>query len=226
MMDDGIELRGTKARGDTPDEDSEHELLRKHPVDDAGRSTKAAGSGLKREITVISGVGFIVGQVIGSGIFITPRTILCDSGSFGVTMILWVAGAVIALCGAMCYIELGMTVRKSGGDYAYLLVGYSNKNRYKWTTFTGSLIAFLCSWVSVFVVRPGSIAVIILTCASYLVKSLYIGCEAPSYVITLVALGCIGKSYVFFGISYQHCTFFSVCSIFGRCQQLQCQVCG
>ena len=190
-----LEIKRPREGADTPEVDSEHELLNgDHSGDEESEQTPAKNNnGLKREITVIHGIAYIVGQMIGSGIFITPAIILCKVGSFGVTMILWLIGAVIALGGSMCYIELGISIRKSGGEYAYLLEAYSYKGRHKWTKFTGSLIAFLFSWVSVFLIRPATLAVILLTCSNYLVQSLFIGCDAPSYIITLVTLAAICK---------------------------------
>jgi hypothetical protein len=44
---------------------------------------------------------------IWNRIYATPSNILRSSGSVGVSMIMWLAGALIAACGTTVYIELG-----------------------------------------------------------------------------------------------------------------------
>ena len=40
-------------------------------------------------------------------IYATPSNILRSSGSVGVSLIMWLVGAIIAACGTTVYIELG-----------------------------------------------------------------------------------------------------------------------
>lgn len=144
---------------------------------------------LRKELTVFSGVGFVVGQNIGSAIFITPSHILSLTGSFGVSFILWLVGAGVALSGALCYIELGLLVRKSGAEYAYLLEAYSFKRKNRWCELLGSLLAFLYSWSAVFYFRAASLAVISLACARYLTRPFFTDCDdVPDSIVRLLAM--------------------------------------
>ncbi|KAI1727820.1 amino acid permease domain-containing protein [Ditylenchus destructor] len=63
---------------------------------------------------------YIIGNIVGSGIFITPTSILNNASSVGVSLIIWALSAVISALGAYCYVELGTSIRKSGADFAYL----------------------------------------------------------------------------------------------------------
>ena len=146
---------------------------------------------LKREITPLSGIGFVVGQLIGSGIFITPSTILGYTGSFGLSIVCWIIGAFVALAGALCYFELGLLVRKAGGEYAILLEAYSFQKKNRWVEMFGSLVSFLFTWTTVFVLRGASASIITLTSARYLTRPFFIGCEVPENVVKLIALAAL-----------------------------------
>jgi amino acid permease len=57
------------------------------------------GVGLQRTVGLSSGVSIIIGTMIGSGIFVSPKGVLAASGSIGLCLII--------LKGALCYAELG-----------------------------------------------------------------------------------------------------------------------
>ena len=56
----------------------------------------------------------------------------------GMSMIMWVSVGVLALLGALCYVELGLTIPKTGGEYAIFDYVY------------GPRFAFMFAWVSLF----------------------------------------------------------------------------
>ena len=149
---------------------------------------------LKREITPLSGILVVVNQFIGSGIFITQSAILCNTGSFGLSLVCWLFGGLVALAGAMCYLELGLLVRKTGGEYAILLEAYSFRKKNRWVEMLGSLVSFLYTWTNVFLLRGVAVSIITLTCASYLTRPFFIGCDLPLPAVKLIALAILGRS--------------------------------
>jgi len=178
----------------TPPEDSAHEFLpeTENSNEDTSPETEVT---LRKELTLISGIAYIVGSIIGSGIFITPRGILQNTGSFGLSLVMWVIGGLTAVAGAFCYIELGTFIKKSGGDYTYILEAYSFKKRKPWLEFTGSLLAFLFTWSGVLVTQTTSLAIITMAFGRYLSRPFFIGagCDVPIWIVRLLALFAISK---------------------------------
>ena len=105
-----------------------------------------------RELTLI-----VVGSVIGSGIFIVPGTVLRQTGyQVGPALVVWLAGGVLSLLGALTYAEMGAMVPEAGGLYVYLR-----------DTF-GRLPAFLYGWSMFFAISSGSVATLAVAAAGYL----------------------------------------------------------
>ncbi|KAL4234014.1 b(0 +)-type amino acid transporter 1 [Mactra antiquata] len=133
---------------------------------------------LKKEVGLIGGISLIVGTIIGSGIFISPKGVLQMTGSVGLSLIVWAGSGVLAMLGSLCYSELGTLVKQSGGEYAYLNEAF------------GPIVAFLYAWNSIIVIRPSSIAIICLTFAEY-VESFFPSCGTPQIPMKIVAAAAI-----------------------------------
>ena len=148
---------------------------------------------MKKEINLFSGTAYIVGGMIGSGIFITPNRILALTHSFGLTLIVWVLGSIMATLAALCYIELALVVRKSGAEFSYIKEAYSFKKKHWSLELLGSILAYMFIWTNTFVIRASSLAIISLTSARYLVRPFYIGCnDLPEKAVVLIALAILG----------------------------------
>ncbi|KAF1930316.1 putative methionine permease [Didymella exigua CBS 183.55] len=86
-------------------------------------------STLGRTISWSSAYILVISRVIGSGIFVTPGIIVKAVGSVGLSLSLWVLGAVIAACGLAVALEYGCMLPRSGGEKVYLEFTY-RKPRY------------------------------------------------------------------------------------------------
>ena len=62
-----------------------------------------------------------VHTMIVSGIFASPRYVMENSTSVGLTLIVWSLCCVLAMFEALNYAELGAMIPLSGAEYVYLL---------------------------------------------------------------------------------------------------------
>ncbi|XP_037553457.1 b(0,+)-type amino acid transporter 1, partial [Nematolebias whitei] len=134
---------------------------------------------LHKDVGLLSGISLIVGTMIGSGIFISPKSVLLYSGAVGPCLLIWTACGVLATLGALCYAELGTMITKSGAEYSYLMEAF------------GNLLAYLYSWTSVMVLRPSSFAIITLSFAEYASAPFYPGCTPPLVIIKCLSAAAI-----------------------------------
>jgi Amino acid permease len=135
----------------------------------------------ERTITFTDAVAIIVGNVIGSGIFISPRGVFVNAGSTGMALILWTMGGLLSAIGAVCYVRLGQLIPRSGGDYIYI-----NK-------LWGRLPGFVTFWMTVAVANPLSQGISAITFASYLVQPLFDGCQPPQHAVRMIAASAISR---------------------------------
>ena len=116
------------------------------PIRSSSTSPGNARPILPRVLGLATAYSAIVGSVIGSGIFIVPARVAAAVPAIGVIAVLWIAGGVFSLAGALTVAELGAMLPQAGGPYVYLKAAF------------GQLVAFLFGWTEFLVIRSGSVA--------------------------------------------------------------------
>lgn len=130
---------------------------------------------IKQSLGLLNGVTLIVGAIVGTGIFVSPKGVLKESGSVGMALVVWSCTGIFSMMGAMCYTELGTTFPKSGSDFTYMLNCF------------GELPAFLYLWVSMVIIGPVGNAIASLAFANYVLEPFFIGCVIPQSAIRIIA---------------------------------------
>jgi len=100
-------------------------------------------------------VSIIVGIVVGTSIFRATAAIFDNAGSPAPAILLWIAGGVLAWCGAVCYAELATSFPRDGGDYEYLNRAF------------GPWCGFLFAWAQITTVISGNIGIMAYVFADY-----------------------------------------------------------
>jgi APA family basic amino acid/polyamine antiporter len=93
---------------------------------------------LHRALGPWGATAFVVTSMIGTGIFTVPAFVRAATGNGIAALGVWIAGAGLALSGALCYAELATRMPEAGGEYHYL------------TRVYGRLWGFLSGWISFF----------------------------------------------------------------------------
>jgi len=126
-----------------------------------------------RDLTLL-----VVGNVIGSGIFLVPASVMRQSGqSVSMAMSVWLIGGVLSLLGALSYAELGSMDPEAGGLYAYIRDAF------------GPFPAFLYGWTLFFVIGAGTIAALAVAAADYVTQFTPLSAAAKQVVaVALIAV--------------------------------------
>lgn len=136
---------------------------------------KRPQSTLVRALGLTDATMLVVGCIVGVGIFRTASPIAAHVQSPVLTLVLWVFGGGLSLCGALCYAELSAMFPASGGDYVYIGKIY------------GRFWGFLFGWTKLFIERTGTIAILGFVFAEYL--SRVVPCNRPA--LRWIAAGAI-----------------------------------
>ncbi|KAL1856114.1 hypothetical protein Plec18167_000263 [Paecilomyces lecythidis] len=74
----------------------------------------------KDKLGTFSAINIIIGKTLGVGVFSVPSSIFAGVGSVGMSLSVWILGALISFCGLTVYLDLGTAIPRSGGERVYL----------------------------------------------------------------------------------------------------------
>ncbi len=108
-----------------------------------------------RSLGPFAALALVAGSMLGIGIFIAPPVVAAQLDHPGTFLLMWLAGGLSALFGALAVAELGAMMPRAGGDYPYLRIAY------------GPGIAFGVGWLQLLAIFPGSLATMAVGTASF-----------------------------------------------------------
>src|SRR5713101_2615280 len=94
---------------------------------------------LIRGLGLIAAVSVIIGNVIGTGVFLKARVMTCNVGTPTWVLLAWIAAGLLSLAGALTYAELTAMKPQAGGEYVFLRDAY------------GRISSFLFGWMQMFI---------------------------------------------------------------------------
>ncbi|HUF50677.1 MAG TPA: amino acid permease, partial [Longimicrobiales bacterium] len=119
-------------------------------------ATDVQGASPRRKLGLLMCTALVVGNMIGSGVFLLPAS-LARFG--GISIVGWLVSAAGAICLALVFARLGHVLPRTGGPYAYARAGFGDFGGFlvawaywisMWTTNAALSVAFV-SYMTVFV---------------------------------------------------------------------------
>lgn len=116
----------------------------------------------------------VVANMIGTGIFTTSGFMMADLGHPIAVLACWAVGGLLAVCGGLCYAELGTRFPVTGGEYVFLR-----------ETF-GPNWAFLSGWTSLLVGFSAPVGAAAMAFAMHLQG--IVGTDVPTELLAILAI--------------------------------------
>ena len=99
---------------------------------------------LLRGLGLVAAFSIVVGNIVGTGVFLKARVMTCNVGSPSTVLLVWVAAGLLSLAGALTYAELAAMMPRAGGEYVFVREAY------------GRATGFLYGWMQFFIAKTGS----------------------------------------------------------------------
>ena len=127
------------------------------------QNAKRGDGEIRPTLSVFDGLSFLIGIMIGIGIFRTPQLVAANVDSTTMFIGVWLVGGLITLLGALCYAELGAARPHAGGEYHYLSQAY------------GPSVGLVFAWARGTVIQTGAIATVAFVYGDYAATILPLG---------------------------------------------------
>lgn len=141
------------------------------------------GTSGSHKIGLSTATSVVIANMIGTGVFTSLGFQVMELHHVEAILALWLLGGLLALCGALCYAEIGSAFPENGGEYNYLSKLYH------------PAVGFMSGWVSVTVGFAAPIAAASVAMSDYFCKRFAL--EQP----LLLSAGCIVVITVFHAIN-------------------------
>ena len=139
----------------------------------------------KPGFTRTTAIAVVMANMVGTGVFTSLGFQLADIRSVFVLLLLWVIGGLAALCGALCYAELGAALPRSGGEYNFL------------SRVLHPAVGFVAGWVSSTIGFAAPSALAAITFGAYF-SSVF-----PQFDKTMLACGLVVSLTVLHCVSHR-----------------------
>lgn len=134
------------------------------------------------KINLFTATSIVVANMVGTGVFTSLGFQAAGLHQGYTIMVLWVAGAIVALTGALCYGELGSMFPQSGGEYNYLSKIYH------------PALGFAAGWVSITVGFAAPVAAAAMALGVYF-QSVFAWANATALAALVVVVISIIQSF-------------------------------
>lgn len=103
-----------------------------------------------RALTLVPAAALILANVIGTGVFVKARVMVCNVGDPDIVLLVWFVAGLLSLAGALVYAELSAMMPRPGGEFHFLGAAF------------GPRWAFLYGWTKTLSLGASAAAVSIL----------------------------------------------------------------
>jgi len=153
-----------------------------------GAAKEGTRASLPRVLGIWDVIAIVVGGVIGSGIFLVPKSIAAAVQSPILVLGVWVVGGMLSFFGALTFAELGAAMPEAGGMHVFLREAY------------GPLLSFLFGWTLFLVIDSGAVATLTVAFTSrylpYFFKMTPLAVKVVSILFILAAVFISMNSFI------------------------------